>query len=57
MDLKQFDLQIDEEERKKRGLEPKGAGVKRLLNEIEAWVSVYKIEDVKVEDVGKFTWL
>lgn len=57
VDLKQFDLQIDEEEKKKRGMEPKGEGVKRLLNEIEAWASIYKIEDVKVGDVGKFTWL
>ena len=32
-------------------------GVKRLLNEIEAWVEIYRIEDVKMADVGKFTWL
>ena len=57
MDLKQFDLQIDDEEKKKRGMQKKDEGVKRLLIDIEAWVEIYKIEDVKREDVGKFTWL
>lgn len=57
MDLKQFDLQIDEEEKKKRGMQKKEEGVKRLLIEIEAWVEIYKIVDVKREDVGKFRWL
>lgn len=47
---------IDEEERKKRGMVRK-EGAKRLLNGIEAWVEIYKIEDVKVEAVGKFRWL
>lgn len=56
VDLKQFDLVIDEEERKKRGMVRK-EGAKRLLNGIEAWVEIYKIEDVKVEAVGKFRWL
>ncbi|KAF6235461.1 hypothetical protein HO173_006144 [Letharia columbiana] len=58
VDLKQFDLQIDEAEKKKRGREEMEVeGVKRLLNEIEAWVEIYRIEDVKMADVGKFTWL
>ena len=57
MDLKQFDLQIDEEERKKRGMQKKEEGVKRLLIEIEAWVEINKIVDVKGEDVGKLRWL
>lgn len=57
VDLKQFDLQIDEEEKTKRGIVPKADGVKKLLNEIEAWVEIYKIEDVKLGDVGKFHWL
>lgn len=57
VDLKQFDLQIDEEEKKKRGLQEKEEGTKRLVNEIEAWVEIFKIEDVKMEDVGKFSWL
>lgn len=34
-----------------------GKGPKKLLNEIEAWVEIYKVEDVKLEDVGKFRWL
>ena len=38
-------------------MEEKEAGTKKLLNEIEAWVEIYKIEDVKGEDVGKFVWL
>ena len=57
VDLKQFDLQIDEEEKKKRGMQEKEEGTKRLVNEIEAWVEIFKIEDVKMEDVGKFSWL
>lgn len=57
VDLKQFDLQIDDEEKKKRGMQKKDEGVKRLLIDIEAWVDIYKIEDVKREDVGKFSWL
>lgn len=60
MDLKQFDLQIEEEEeKKKRGMVVHGEeeGVKRLLNEIEAWVEIYTIKDVKREDMAKFSWL
>ena len=38
-------------------MQEKKEGAKMLLNEIEAWVEIYKIEDVKMEDVGKFTWL
>ena len=58
MDLKQYDLQIDEEEKKKRGVSTTvEEGTKRLLNEIEAWVEIVKIQDVKMEDVAKFRWL
>ena len=58
VDLKQYDLQIDEEEKKKRGVSTTvEEGTKRLLNEIEAWVEIVKIADVKMEDVGKFEWL
>ena len=58
MDLKQYDLQIDEEEKEKRGMSTTvEEGTKRLLNEIEAWVEIVKIADVKMEDVGKFQWL
>lgn len=59
VDLKQFDLQIDAWEKEKRGVpaKEKDSGAKRLLNEIEAWVEIYKIEDVTREDVGKFRWL
>ena len=57
VDLKQFDLGIAQEEKQKRGMQEKEAGTKKLLNEIEAWVEIYKIADVKGEDVGKFTWL
>lgn len=35
----------------------KEEGTKRLLNEIEAWVEIYRVEDVRGEDVGKFAWL
>lgn len=56
VDLKQFNLEIDEEERKKRGLQKK-EGTKRLLNKIGACVEIFKIADVKMEDVGKFSWL
>ncbi len=38
-------------------MQEKKEGVKKLLNEIEAWVDIYKIEDVRMEDMGKFTWL
>lgn len=58
MDLKQYDLQIDEEEKKKRGVPTTvEEGTKRLLNEIEAWVETVKIQDVKMEDVAKFRWM
>lgn len=57
VDLKQFDLQLDDEEKKKRGMQEKEKGTKRLRNEIEAWVEIYKIDDVKMKDVGKFSWL
>lgn len=56
--MKQYDLQIDEEEKEKRGISTMvEEGTKRLLNEIEAWVEIVKIPDVKLEDVGKFQWL
>ncbi len=32
-------------------------GTLRLLPDIEAWVEIYKIENVRGEDVGKFRWL
>ena len=58
VDLKKHDLQIDEEEKKKRGVSTAvEEGSKRLLNDIEAWVEIFKIQDVKMEDVGKFRWL
>lgn len=57
LDLKQFDLQIDEAEKRKRGMQPKSEGTKILFSEIEAWVEIYKIEDVRGVDVGKFVWL
>ena len=58
VDLKQYDLQIDEEEKKKRGVSTTvEEGTKRLLNEIEAWVEIVKIQNVKMEDVAKFRWL
>lgn len=57
VDLKQYDLQIEDAEKEKRGMQKKEAGTKRLLNEIEAWVEIYKIENVKREDIGKFRWL
>ena len=38
-------------------MQEKDEGTKRLVNEIEAWVEIFKIEDVKMEDVGKFSWL
>lgn len=63
VDLKQFDLRIhpeekeNAEERKKRGMQERREGTKELFNGIQAWVEIYKIADVKREDVGKFTWL
>ena len=58
VDLKQYDLQIDEEEKEKRGMSTTvEEGTKKLLNEIEAWVEIFKVPDVKMEDVGKFQWL
>ena len=57
MNLKQFDLAIEPEEKQKRGMQEKESGTLNLINEIEAWVEIYKIEDVKGEDVGKFVWL
>ena len=57
MDLKAFDLQIDEEEKAKRGMQPQRDGVKGLLSEIEAWVEIITLEGVRAQDVGKFNWL
>lgn len=38
-------------------MRPKSEGTKKLFNEIEAWVEIYRIDDVRGEDVGKFVWL
>ena len=57
VDLKEYDLAISDVEKQKRGIQKKEEGTKILLNDIEAWVEIYKIEDVKGEDLGKFQWL